>query len=493
VEGTLELAAGSELGAGGAGPVVVNVGGGKVALGSRSNAAAVLSAPAAALALGEGVQWRGSFCAATVRGGSRVQLDCAAPPPLSAICSASGIEATVSFSYEPAITGALAGAFLDVNYAPPLSLPGSGTERSVRDRFTVLTTQPQLALGLRDCDEGAECPPQAYTGLNPVRASILMIDNSGASPARLPTGRIASMRFDCPEGTLVRIGDLPCAVDGASDGPSVLPVERVQAENIRCVVDGLAPAREPTTTTTTTTSTTGPPSTTTSTTTTTTITIPCNNNGVTEGLEQCDDGNTIDEDDCVDCRINVCGDGVPDRQGPVTEECDDGNRDDADGCTNACTVCGNRTIKPPETCDDGNLANDDFCPGDCKVDFCQPTLEEFTATIQLNTPDVAALTVSMDYPEGQVNLQGVGGDIPPGILVGPGTATTQGFDFEHTLRVVAFDVFNFGTTTMATVKFNGCQGAPPPLPEAFDCRLEGTATDENFAVVPGVSCTVSVQ
>ena len=91
-------------------------------------------------------------------------------------------------------------------------------------------------------------------------------------------------------------------------------------------------------------------------------TIPCDNDGVTEGLEQCDDGNIVDEDDCDDCRINVCGDGVPDRQGPVTEECDDGNGNDSDGCTSACTVCGNRTITPPETCDDGNLANDDFCP-----------------------------------------------------------------------------------------------------------------------------------
>jgi hypothetical protein len=101
--------------------------------------------------------------------------------------------------------------------------------------------------------------------------------------------------------------------------------------------------------------------------------------------------------------------------------------------------------------------------------------------------------VFLDYPEGQVNLQGVGGDIPPGVLVGPGTATTQGFDFDHALRVVAFDIFNFGTTTMATLKFNGCQGGAPPSPEDFGCQLEGNAIDESFAVVPGVTCTVGVQ
>jgi hypothetical protein len=92
-----------------------------------------------------------------------------------------------------------------------------------------------------------------------------------------------------------------------------------------------------------------------------------------------------------------------------------------------------------------------------------------------------------------VSLQGVGGDIPPGILVGPGSATTQGNDFDHALRIVAFDVFNFETTTMATIKFNGCEGVPPPQAQDFTCRLEGNATDDSFMVVPGVTCSVAVQ
>ena len=258
------------------------------------------------------------------------------------------------------------------------------------------------------------------------------------------------------------------------------------------MVDSLEGGAVTTTTTTSTSSTTRRSTTTTSTTTTTTITIPCDHNGVTEGLEQCDDGNTVDEDDCIDCRINVCGDGAPDRQGPVTEECDDGNGDDSDGCTSACTACGNRTITPPETCDDGNLANDDFCPNDCKVDFCQPGTNLLPVTVRITNPNVAALTMFIDYPEGKVDLQGVGGDIPPGILVGPGTATTQGFDFDHALRVVAFDVFNFGTTEAATVTFNRCVRSPFPTADDFTCRLEGEASDENFEPVPGVECFVEV-
>ena len=184
-----------------------------------------------------------------------------------------------------------------------------------------------------------------------------------------------------------------------------------------------------------------------------------------------------------------CPNGSPD----PGEECDDGNQNDADGCTTACRICGNREITVPETCDDGNLDDEDFCPSDCRVEFCEATATEIVATIELNTPDVAALTVFVDYPEGRLTLQGVGGDIPPGILTGPGSATTQGFDFDHALRVVAFDVFNFGTTTLVTLTFNGCQGLSPPQSQDFTCRLEGNATDEAFTVVPGVTCSVSVQ
>jgi len=188
-----------------------------------------------------------------------------------------------------------------------------------------------------------------------------------------------------------------------------------------------------------------------------------------------------------------CSNGAPNGVVDPGEECDDANQNDGDGCTNACTVCGNSEITEPETCDDENLADEDFCPKNCRVDFCEPTATEIVATIKLNSPDVAALTVFVDYPEGRLTLQGIGGDIPPGILAGPGTATTQGFDFDHALRVVAFDLFNFGTTTLATIRFNGCQGVAPPQAQDFTCRLEGNATDESFAVVPGVTCSVGVQ
>ncbi|MCB9739189.1 MAG: DUF4215 domain-containing protein [Deltaproteobacteria bacterium] len=57
-------------------------------------------------------------------------------------------------------------------------------------------------------------------------------------------------------------------------------------------------------------------------------------NLVTNGDEECDDGNQTDTDACTNaCKKNVCGDGIVHAG---VEECDDGNKDDADACSNLC-------------------------------------------------------------------------------------------------------------------------------------------------------------
>lgn len=76
--------------------------------------------------------------------------------------------------------------------------------------------------------------------------------------------------------------------------------------------------------------------------------------GVVEGAETCDDGNSIDEDECTNaCQQAACGDGIV---GPG-EECDDGGASmtcDAD-CTEV--ACGDGEINEAagEACDDGNM------------------------------------------------------------------------------------------------------------------------------------------
>ena len=59
-------------------------------------------------------------------------------------------------------------------------------------------------------------------------------------------------------------------------------------------------------------------------------------NQVVESGEECDDGNTNDDDACVACNWARCGDAKVWRG---VEDCDDENADDTDGCTNSCLSC----------------------------------------------------------------------------------------------------------------------------------------------------------
>jgi len=128
--------------------------------------------------------------------------------------------------------------------------------------------------------------------------------------------------------------------------------------------------------------------------------------GYRHDLEECDDGNQIDGDGCSSnctiepgyvcddscaeyncdrkssCREPECGDGV--MEGP--EECDDGNTDNGDGCSSTCHVepgykcykdkqksicrsfCGDGMKSSDEECDDGNFVGGDGCSPTCKIE-----------------------------------------------------------------------------------------------------------------------------
>lgn len=94
--------------------------------------------------------------------------------------------------------------------------------------------------------------------------------------------------------------------------------------------------------------------------------VPVCGDGVVEGAEQCDDGNSSDSDECLaNCKVAFCGDGYL-WQG--VEQCDDGNVRDGDACDASCTAasgCGNGVLDSGEACDDGNAVNSDGCVAGC--------------------------------------------------------------------------------------------------------------------------------
>ncbi len=95
----------------------------------------------------------------------------------------------------------------------------------------------------------------------------------------------------------------------------------------------------------------------------------CCGDGITNAGEFCDDGNSVDDDECRnDCTIPVCGDGIVDAQNGET--CDPpGSAAGSNGnlCRANCTVCGDSIVNDGEQCDDGDGIDNDECRNDCAV------------------------------------------------------------------------------------------------------------------------------
>ena len=74
---------------------------------------------------------------------------------------------------------------------------------------------------------------------------------------------------------------------------------------------------------------------------------------------------------CVDAAATYCGDGMVNGG----EECDDGNTNNADNCTNLCQIvdgCGDGNIDAGELCDDNNVVSGDGCSATCMPDISCP-------------------------------------------------------------------------------------------------------------------------
>ncbi|MEZ4366530.1 MAG: DUF4215 domain-containing protein [Kofleriaceae bacterium] len=100
-------------------------------------------------------------------------------------------------------------------------------------------------------------------------------------------------------------------------------------------------------------------------------------NGIVELAERCDAGPAnadLPDAPCrLGCELPRCGDGIVDDS--LGEVCDDGNTVSADGCNGSCTSderCGNGVLELTERCDAG-AANADQPNAPCRVDCTLPT------------------------------------------------------------------------------------------------------------------------
>jgi len=88
-------------------------------------------------------------------------------------------------------------------------------------------------------------------------------------------------------------------------------------------------------------------------------------NGIVEGVETCDDGNTDDADGCEgDCGVVLLADG--ETCGTDYECLNICDSQDSNTCEPADT-CGNGNVEGAEECDDGNIVSGDGCEDNCVI------------------------------------------------------------------------------------------------------------------------------
>ena len=169
--------------------------------------------------------------------------------------------------------------------------------------------------------------------------------------------------------------------------------------------------------------------------------------------EQCDDGNTVDDDGCdSNCTATACGNGVI----TTGEQCEDGNTNDGDGCDSNCTptACGNAVVTSGEECDDGNEADQDACISDCTLAVCgdgfvniAPRAEYASSDIAFNWRDVSGVATELVLDDDEVSAA-----LPLGFI----------FDFYDTEYSETYVSSNGFITFDATAEDGCCEGAVLP-------------------------------
>jgi hypothetical protein len=117
-------------------------------------------------------------------------------------CGPGGLRAIVSYR-DPLVKG-VAGGIMLVEYSSALSIPGTGSAASVRQRVVNLSTTPSPTFFPRDTDaDGDQVDDTLRIGF--------------AAIAVWPPGPIAQVTFDCASGVLVRESDFHCSFEIAND------------------------------------------------------------------------------------------------------------------------------------------------------------------------------------------------------------------------------------------------------------------------------------
>lgn len=266
--------------------------------------------------------------------------------------------------------------------------------------------------------------------------------------------------------------------------------------------------------------------------------VNCGNGRLDSG-EQCDDGNTEDNDACLStCVRAICGDGFVNLASETcdglnfascanpqtnnrTDQCDCSDFGQAGGnslrCTAACQIdtsacgvplpstptpaatatatatatpvpCGDGVITAGETCD--------TCPQDCAVLPCTAAPAGPTVAVTLTIPDgqsVTGVTVLVGYHSSVVSLPGSGAEtsVSGRVKNRPSNAIPGINDLDYALRVVLARSSPLPAGRLFTIDFDACSGGPAATAAEFGCTVEGCANANG--TVDGCMCSVSIE
>jgi cysteine-rich repeat protein len=219
-------------------------------------------------------------------------------------------------------------------------------------------------------------------------------------------------------------------------------------------------------------------------------TIPsstCPNNAV-EGIEGCDDNNSVAGDGCSStCVLERCGDGMTNN---VSETCDDANVTNGDGCDNNCkiTACGNGVITGTEVCDDGNAISGDGCDSNCKVTGCGNGVMTTGETC-----DDGNLT-SGDGCDSNCTVTGCGnGIVTAGEFCDPPNGSTCSSSCQQSCTLPAECADTNPCTTNERCDNQTCAVDPTPTNDNEPCTTDGCDANGVFhtALTNGTTCTLS--
>jgi hypothetical protein len=120
------------------------------------------------------------------------------------LCGANGLDVTVALRYPEEALGGLSAIRTALNYSPPLSIPGTGTAASVRQRVTSLLGSG-FTVAPRDQDTNADTVDDQ-----------LFVQVSSALNSIQPV-QLFRARYDCPANTSVTPSSFSCVTSAATN------------------------------------------------------------------------------------------------------------------------------------------------------------------------------------------------------------------------------------------------------------------------------------